>query len=233
VFIGILGESAEFIVKWGRKRRFRGWFNDTNRRRLVGFVKVIRPKLLPIETLFFVVLVIGLAIEILGSFAAERLQSKANLELSATNAVILLRVEQLRSNNLVLSIELEKLKHPRTIKPEQKTALIKCLSGCPKGKVFISAGAFDGEATMYAQDIEEVLKSAGFETDRAIFPSPNAPVSLLLPGLHLVVKDLKHPPIYAPPIQRCFSACGITMDGAWGDEAFDSNRVDIAVGQHF
>jgi hypothetical protein len=124
VFIGVALEGAEIIVKLGTDMKCRRWvvkkFGKDKRRTIVFCAKYIKPRLLPFELLAFGVLVFGLAIEILGSFSAERLQSKANSELSATNAVILLQVEQLRSTNFGLSIELEKLKLPRTIKPEQK-----------------------------------------------------------------------------------------------------------------
>jgi len=165
VFVGVFGESAEFIVKWGRKRRFRKRLNETNRRRLVGFVKVIRPKLLPIETGFFAVLVIGLAIEILGSFAAERMQSKANSELMATNILISLQIEQFRSTNFVLQakvLNLEAAAKDRTITDVQSNLFMILIKDYPQTPIKVFVGVEDYETDMYARKIRQMLDAAGY-----------------------------------------------------------------------
>jgi hypothetical protein len=146
--------------------------------------------------------------------------------------------EEIRSTNFVLQakvLELEAKIQPRTITPEQRIQLTNLLSSCPKGKVFVMASVLDAEATDFAKQIEDVLKNAGFEVVRpSSFSDPNSILATSQTGLHLVVKDMKNAPPYAAFIQRSFMNCGISMDGSWAGKAdFASNRVEIAVGQHF
>lgn len=96
VIVGIVGESAELLVKWGKKKRFRDGFSlrfdEKNRRKLVLLIKVIKPKILPVETVFVGMVVTGLAIEFLGTHKANGILYKNNSDLVATNTIISLQV---------------------------------------------------------------------------------------------------------------------------------------------
>src|SRR5437762_12534462 len=81
VIFGVVIEGSELLVKWGKKKRFRKRFNEAIRRRLVFTVKFLRPRILPFETIGFLVLVIGLSVEFIGSSFATRLQGKENATL--------------------------------------------------------------------------------------------------------------------------------------------------------
>ena len=199
----LIGVAGEIICDW---------------REMVGH-------LARVKRIFAILLILGLVVEFIEAAKSD----KEVAELKRQTALVASSNLMLKTNVLALELKLQ----PRAITPEQQTALIKLLSNCSKGKVYISAGAFDGEATTFAQQIEDVLKKSGFEVAMPKFPDPDTPVSLSQPGQHLVVKNPKHPPNYAPGIQQSFAACGIVFDGFWGDEPFDSNRVEIAIGQKY
>jgi hypothetical protein len=82
VIAGCCLEAAELTIAWTRRRAFRKWIEDifgkSRRRKIVFLVKFIKPRVLKFETLGFVILFIGLGIELLGSFETERIQSKEN-----------------------------------------------------------------------------------------------------------------------------------------------------------
>ncbi len=103
VILGVGLEACELFVKWGKKRKFRIWishiFLKPRRRNAVLLLKYVEPKLLPYETLGFVLLFIGLAIELIGSGTAERMQSKENAILESTNTQLSFNVEELRQQN--------------------------------------------------------------------------------------------------------------------------------------
>ena len=69
----------------------------------------IKPKILPIESLGFAVLITGLALEFLGAFVSDRLQSKENAELNY-------QTEVLHNENLVLQAKLQPVKNNNTKK---------------------------------------------------------------------------------------------------------------------
>lgn len=195
VIVGVLGESAELLVKWGRKRRFRKRLNDVNRRRLVGFVKVARPKLLPVETVFFTVLVIGLAIEFLGSHTATRIADRENVRLKlkaeqagkdAALANINLQflwndnlelqetVEGLRSNNLGLQKQVEELRSNNIALEAQSSPrmmeqhrLVAAIQQFSGVKVIIIS-AIGGDCTDTASQIANALNSAKWNAEPII-----------------------------------------------------------------
>src|SRR5689334_19033905 len=77
VIVGVILEGAELFCKWGSRRKFRMWvgeiFSKSRRRAIVACVWYVKPRLLPFESIGFAVLVIGLAVELLGSLTAERI----------------------------------------------------------------------------------------------------------------------------------------------------------------
>src|ERR1041384_5693929 len=86
VIVGVIGESSELFIKWAERRRFRRFFAKFIRRTFVRIVKSLSPILLPVETGFFILLVAGLAAELLGthmsSVIANRENSRLNKEAS-------------------------------------------------------------------------------------------------------------------------------------------------------
>jgi hypothetical protein len=127
--------------------------------------------------------------------------------------------------------QVEKRLGPRIITAEQRTNLIACLNSVPKQKIHVQYSFIDAEATRFAEQITDVLTNSGFEV---YSPKGLAADSYLVvgpPGLHICVKDLNKPSL-AGRVQRCFLDTAIEMGGVWPqDPNFDSNRVEIVVGQ--
>jgi hypothetical protein len=124
VIIGVVGESLELITKWEESEAFRKWFGDRfdekNLKRFVWFCKIIRPKRLPVESIFFGVVVIGLAMEFIGSQNATRISDAENMRLNGlysdeySNSVTLAsRVEELRKKNNGLELAMASPVPPR------------------------------------------------------------------------------------------------------------------------
>ena len=129
--------------------------------------------------------------------------------------------------------QLEKVTKPRRLTSEQKETIVGRLKDVQqKQRVFIAASVLDAEAIAFGEDIESVLIAAGFEVR---FPKGMQADSMFAvgpPGLHIVVKDPKTPNPVAARIQRSFMDSGIEMPGLTaGDPQFDTNRVEIAIGQ--
>jgi hypothetical protein len=180
VIIGVVLEAAELIVKWGGKRKFRKWIGDaflkSRRRKVVWCVKYIKPRILPYETLGFVLLFIGLAIELIGSGTAERIQSKENASLEATNMLISLRIEELRKAN----DELETKSRWREITQKQKENFIKSTKNVRKFGIRVRYGTHDAEVQSFGVMIMEMLNSAGFNETNV------APLQEWPPGMNLL-----------------------------------------------
>lgn len=122
---------------------------------------------------------------------------------------------------------------PRRLTHEQKQSLTASLNAIPaKSKIFICAGILDAESVTFGEDIEALLKSAGFEV---YFPKQlesDASLTVGPPGLHIVLKDPKGPNPTAAKLQKCFMAAGLQMPGlASGDPQFPDGRIEIAIGQ--
>jgi hypothetical protein len=121
VVAGVILEGAELLVKFSSEMKWRIWvvniFGRNRRRTLVLCAKKIKPNLCPFEVIALAVLVFGLGIELLGSFTAERMQSKDNSELAATNILLSAQISQLNNqtalliaSNLQAGITFEELK---------------------------------------------------------------------------------------------------------------------------
>jgi hypothetical protein len=213
VIPGVMLEGAEYIVKWSKNKTFRRCFRwSIGTPTLLEFLciaKTVEKLLLPVESLGFLVLVFGLAVEIIGSFFSNRLQTRENFELSQSNINLTLRIEELRSNNLVLEKELQ----PRTITIDQITNFIFLTAKMPKFKVRVAAGVSSDEVSSFAWQIREMLNKAGFgvpdaDTNRmlGIDWEPSA-VNLAIPNTGTNWADLSfisdHP---ITPDQRIYAA---------------------------
>ena len=130
-------------------------------------------------------------------------------------------------------VELKKKAEPRKLSIEQKEKIISRLNSFPeRQKIYIFASILDTESLSYAEDIEDVFLTAGFEV---YFPKKiqrDAVLSINKTGLHMAVKDPYKPLPLAVKIQRSFIESGIIMPAIKSGEAeFNDNRIEILVGQ--
>lgn len=158
VILGVIGEGCEIALKWATSRkRLKEVFDGEYRRLILSVVWRIRHHELEYETLFFVLVVLGLGIELLGSFTAMRLQGK-------DNAVLHDRASKLEATNLVYRqaiIELEKLHWSRT------TRLIngkfaEMIKQNPTGEAFFFFEPSNVEAMSFAVTVSQILKGFGW-----------------------------------------------------------------------
>ena len=165
VIVGVALEASELIVKWGSKKKFRKWIGDVfsraRRRRIVWCVKYIKPKILPYETLGFVLLLIGLAIELIGSSTAERMQAEENSQLELKNGLISLQVAQLTATNLELQAKLQ----PRIITSKTISDFIFLTEKIQKIEIKIHASQFGDDTMGFAAGIRDMLDAAKFKRD--------------------------------------------------------------------
>ena len=136
VIVGIIIEGAELFVKIWRKRKYRKWVDERfcrqRRRRITWLFKYVKPRILPFEAVGFAILLIGLAIELFGSFEAERQQSKVNLALQG-------RIEGLRAAN----DKLEAAAKDRTISNVQSNFFMALTRDLPKTDIKVVIGLYD------------------------------------------------------------------------------------------
>jgi hypothetical protein len=148
VILGVILEGAELIVKNGRKQKIRKWlgdiFGNSRRRFVVWLVRFLHPRILRFESIGFGVLVIGLAIELFGSFVADALHEQ--------------QVEVLRKAN----DELEAAARDRTISEVQSNLFMVLTKDFPKTDIKVTVGLCDYETQRYAQQIRTMLSAAGY-----------------------------------------------------------------------
>jgi hypothetical protein len=193
VIIAVCGEVAEILVKWFTWKR---WHKKSRRVRVLVFppVRWMRKRLLLIETVVFVMLVFGLAVEFLGSHKAAQISRQENSELTTEAAQLGLkalilekRVEELRSTNLHLQANVLELKgrvQPRKVSKEAHAKLIAKLRLKSKGPISVQAKVMDPEARELAAQILTALTESGFENRPRIAQM----FSMGAPGVLLFVK---------------------------------------------
>ena len=185
VVVGIVLEAAELIVKSGRKKKYRIWvgevFRKERRRRLVLWVKYIKPRILPFELLGFSLIVAGLAVEWIAGTTAEVMQSSENRELESTNMRLSLRVEELRKQN----DKMELLSKPRVGRWDWES-MGKYLNMKPKWKAEVLYKKDDAESFEFARFITILLSSAGWEISgfREFSENDFPPTSFMSPSSH-------------------------------------------------
>jgi hypothetical protein len=146
VIIGVAGESAELIARW--VERCRG-------KRLP---KKIRRWILPVETIFFSLLVLGLAVEFFGSQKAQQIADRQNSILVSSNSVLAARLKE--TENFATRIRMN-LITPRSWLFDDKK-LISDLKDKPKGNAIIFTIPNDSGALVLATKLELALKQAGW-----------------------------------------------------------------------
>lgn len=173
VIVGVVGEAVELVVKW------------IGRHRGKELPKKETKWLLPFETLFFAILVIGLATEFLGSHKAMRIANRLNAELHtkaeqaskdageaneragkaherAANAERI--TEELRSANLMLRSNVAVLEfriNPRTFTQEQTEHAIKSLGVWTNTPFFVEVFR-DPDSTRFGERLTDLLKNSGW-----------------------------------------------------------------------
>jgi hypothetical protein len=160
VIVGVVGEGIELVVEWGERRKG----------------KAIAPKkprwLLPVETFSFAILVIGLAMEFLGSHNAMRIADAENVRLNGLASAANERAANTESNNLVLQAKVLQLENKlrtqvRQITPTDNDEFIAFLRNCQHKKpvkVFVEKTIFesDFETRNYTHQIRGMLDAAGY-----------------------------------------------------------------------
>jgi len=123
--------------------------------------------------------------------------------------------------------ELQESIKPRRISEEQRTRLMTLLSAAsPKGLVGLGCVLGDAEGGTFAEQIDEVLKAAGWPTagiSQATYDGGNPT------GLFVLVKSASTAPARAAVLQRVFSEAGIQLP-AYTKSNLDTDDVHIIIG---
>jgi hypothetical protein len=135
------------------------------------------------------------------------------------------QLERELENERAQRLALEEKQKPRSLNAEQRAALLTCLNASEKGAVYIRHGYFDTEGKLYAKQIGDLFREAGFDIKE--FKTGNLGWSEL--GIFMIVRDLATAPAYAVSIQRCFMANGINLIG-YAIADHPEGEVSIGVG---
>ncbi len=123
------------------------------------------------------------------------------------------RAAELEAKAAQLRLDLEKeraARLPRTISAPNRTKLLACLNGGPKGPVVVVPKTFDEEAEAYANQIRQILADAQFE----IRPlTGQRPFGFGVAGAFLLVNDMANLPPHAGHLQSCFREIGVELLG--------------------
>jgi len=206
ILLVLIGVAGEIVCDWKKE----------------GF----RDKL---KTVFAVLLVLGLAIEILEAAKSDKevADTKKLTALVESNNLVL------RSNVLALEIKLK----DRTITPIQKEQIRRCFDAAEnKGVLFVSADFGNSEAVQFGNEIRNLAKELKFDTKpyqySATENNNQVPMYIGQPGVFLIVKDWEKPPPWTRAIVNCFSNAGITISALDTQQIWcPSNAIVIWVGR--
>jgi hypothetical protein len=201
----IFGVALEVADLWAK------WYERCNARRLP---KMLHRWLLPVETFGFSILIIGLAVEFLGSHKAMQIAERENSILAKdaadANKLAGLANERAASNELqVLKAQsalatLQLLVQWRTISPMQETNLIKHLkpfTQANSARVLVNVEGNNPESKWFANRIVDVLKQCGFNA--TLSGTSNFGVKSA-EGIEIDVKSFQHAPGHAARIFDAF-----------------------------
>ena len=165
---------------------------------------------------------------------AESDKANAELEKARVN-IATADAEAAKANERAAELRLEldreiAARKPRTISAEQRAALVEMLKPDRifKGKVSINA-AMEAEAMQFADQIESVLKEAGFDVKQVDFGE--RAITFNMPGQWIVIKDLNHQPRHGGPISKAFQNVGINFVPQVKPETAD-DLVVIEISSH-
>jgi len=147
----------------------------------------------------------GLAGAIVTTRSSRNTSERIAASLNVQAAAAVERARSLEKDAAELRLQLARLKW-RIISPDQQATLVEWLGKAPKDPVVIFH-ALDDEPRSYAQQIGEALKAAGFDAR-----VEQGPTVLNVPGLWLLVRDLKQPPPHAVAIQTAFREIHVQLD---------------------
>lgn len=142
VFVGVAGEGGEIVAKLFFKNSFK------KRERAWDICSAV----------FWLVLVVGLAVELIGTHMATRIADRENARLTKEASVA--RLEAAQANERTVQLEIKAL--PRRISIKQRDEFIRLTKGSPKALVRVIAMTEDKETMDYAHHIREILDAAGF-----------------------------------------------------------------------
>ena len=127
-------------------------------------------------------------------------------EAEADRGIATLRVRAANAEQSLL--ELQERIADRHLSQDQKDRLYKNLSVSPKGVVFVSAPSNDGEASIFAKEIEGVLRQAGWSNEPAggVVWEGTEPIGVLL-----VVKSRDDMLPQINRLRQAFSAASIPL----------------------
>ena len=154
VILGVIGEGCEIAAKWAaRRKRLKEVFDGEYRRLILSIVWRIRHHELEYETLFFILVVLGLAIELGASSAAMILQGK-------DNAIL---------HDRAAKLEFKMLPRWKQLPITEFRSLLK---GRPTGRALILFVPDDDEAEGFAIELERELSESGWTSE---YPRPIPP----------------------------------------------------------
>jgi hypothetical protein len=149
----------------------------------------------------------------------------AGLEKEAAVAKTEMAEQQERAAKAELALlNLKNALKDRTIAPDQKAKLVKLLTGGPNGPIMIVWTSTDTDAFALARQIEDVLRSSGWNNVSVAQSMGTDAV-----GLSIAVHDYKTAPAYAVLVQRAFGSAGITLESQQYPN-FPPEEVRILIG---
>jgi hypothetical protein len=172
VIVGVFGESVDLVAKWlvrCRKKRL---------------PKRVDRWMLPLESFFWIILCVGLAMEFLGGHKAMLIAGQQNAiltnkaeqagkdaadarlevaRITQTNLSLVNSIEQLRSTNLWWQAKLQ----PRTITPMQVTNFIFLTEKILKIPIKVCTKMESDENRNYTIQFRKMLNAAGYENTNA------------------------------------------------------------------
>lgn len=178
-----------------------------------------------VRTLAFLVLIIGLAAEIVTQAQSH---NQTNLLVGQLNAAA---AEAARAATQA-KLELAKLVAPRTLTPEQQSKVAELLKDAPRGAVVVIPAFIDAtDARDFAESIKATLRQAGLS------PQDHAQelgdiLSWGAPGQFLIVQDAKQQSPLGTAIQRAFAAVDIFFPGESNDKLKDPSMVVLGISSH-
>ena len=123
--------------------------------------------------------------------------------------------------------EFQERTKPRQISEEQRTRLVTLLSGAsPKGLVGLGCVRGDAEGWTLAEQIDEVLKAAGWTTTGIAQATYDGGKPT---GLFVLVKSASTAPAHATVLQRVFNEAGIQLP-AYTKSNLGTDDVHIIIG---
>ena len=214
VIVGVAGEGIELISKW-----LEYW-------RRKEFKAKTKIRLLTLESFFFAMVVIGLAVEFWGSQQVELIADSQNTKLEKLASETALQAQELRRENLLLEANIQ----PRRITPDQRLIILNELGkNLPpqRCRVLITFEDFDVEPRIFAQEIRSVLglyfRNVEIQSQMVSFSGDDPPVT----GVFLAAHN--PPPPGAREILKAFIDAGVFRTNTVFDPAPDDGTLRISV----